>query len=56
MRILYIHVVHARQVAYATGYHHKALVLDGTGLGANPYALLSVLRIRQIRYEEDLHP
>ena len=56
LRILYIHVVHARQVAYATGYHHKALVLDGTGLGTNPYARVSVLRIRQIGHEEDLHP
>ena len=54
--ILDVHVVHAGQVADAAGDHHEAFVLDGTGLGADADAGVTVLRIRQEGNEKDLHP
>ena len=54
--ILDVHVVHAGQVAHAAGDDHEALVLDGTGMGADLDAAVGILRVGQEGNEEDLHP
>ena len=43
------------QVAYTAGYHYKALVFDGTSMGAHLYAAVSILRIGKERNKEYLH-
>lgn len=43
------------QVAHATSYSHITLVLDGTSLGANPHAGVSILGIGHEWHEENLH-
>ncbi len=37
------------------GYHYKALVFDGTSMGAHLYAAVSILRIGKERNKEYLH-
>ena len=53
--ILDVHVVHAGKIAYTAGYHYKALVFDGTSMGAHLYAAVSILRIGKERNKEYLH-
>ena len=45
--VLYIHIMHTRQVAHAARYHHEALVLDRPGLGTHTNPRVTVLRIRK---------
>ena len=54
--VLYIHIMHTRQVAHAARYHHEALILDRPGLSTHTNPRVTVLRIRKERHEEDLHP
>ena len=53
--ILDVHVVHLGQVAHATGNDHEALVFDGPGLSADPYARVGILRVGEEGDEEYLH-
>ena len=54
--ILDVHVVHAGKIAYTAGYHYKALVFDGTSMGAHLYAAVSILRIGKERNKEFCMP
>ena len=47
--------MHAGKIAYTAGYHYKALVFDGTSMGAHLYAAVSILRIGKERNKEYLH-
>ena len=55
-RILNVHVVHLGQVAHTACDHHETFVLDGAGMGADLHARIGILRIREERHEENLHP
>ena len=53
--ILYIHVVHAGQVAHTASNGYIALVLNGTCLCAYFYAGISVLRVGVEGHKQYLH-
>ena len=53
--VLNVHVMHFGQVAHTAGDHYEAFVFNGAGVGTDLYARIGVLRIREERYEKNLH-
>lgn len=45
LRILDVHILNARQIAYTAGNSHVALILDGPGLRTDTHPVVGILRV-----------